>query len=482
MLRLQGWWRSRNRSLAARMTGLCLLISLAGVGLLSGLVYLEASAAIQALWYGQLGAAADLRHAALTRHMEELRSNLVFVASLPEVRQQAATLLVDNPGHASDAYRGLSYDLAFWVTGAPDLQEAFMADSHGSIVISTDPAHEGMSVAAQPYFAQGRVNTFLQTVYVSPMQPRPLMTLATPLYDQNKQPVGLLALNVNLVQLASLIGNTSSQGAGGEIYLVDASRRFVSAPGWASLRQAPSSGPHSAGIDSALQGVMGQGLYLNYAGQPVIGVYRWLPDYQLALVAEQGAPAALAPAGALASWVLVVGLAVAAVLSLAVYWAARRISQSVARLTETANRVAAGDLTLRAPVDRADEMGAVAQAFNEMVAQLGVFIANLEGQLAASRSEAMEPPAAPGRLPGAGEADGLAREADQLLAELRGALAKRDRPALHGNARRLKAVSVQLQAGHLADLCQALEDGAAAADWASLTARIAEAEVEWKGL
>jgi methyl-accepting chemotaxis protein PixJ len=481
MPRLRGLWNIWTRSLVARLTGLSLLISLAGAGLLSGMVYLEASAGIQALRYSQLAAAADLQHAALTRRMEELRRNLVFVAGLPEVRQQAATLLVDKTGPASDAYRVLFDDLTFWVTGAPDLQEAFMADVSGAVVISTDPAHEGLSVAGQPYFAQGRLNTFLQTVYLSPLTPQPLMTLATPLYDQNKQPVGVLALNVNLAQLAILVSGTPDVGLGGEIYLVDPSRRFVSAPGWAALSQHSSVGPHSAGIDAALQGESGQGLYLNYVSQPVLGVYRWLDDFQLALMAEQSAPSALAPAGQLAVSVLAVGLVLAAALTVAVYWAARRISKPVALLTETANRVAAGDLALRAPVDMPDDIGALARAINEMIARLGVFIANLEGQLAAGHPEGAEPAAGPERLQSADEPDALATEADRLLADLRRLLAGRDGPAMQRAAHRLKAVSVQLGAGRLADLCQALEDRAQAADWEGLTARLAQAEVEWRG-
>lgn len=480
MPRLQALWGSWNRSLVVRLTGLCLLLSLTGAGLVAGLVYFEASAVVQTLLFSQLDAAADMQHAALTRRVDELRRNLIFVASLPDVRTQAAVLLIDKAGQTSEAYRILSYDLAYWVTGVPDLQEVFVADADGAIAVSTDTSHEGASVAAQPFFAQGRFNTYLQTVYLAPKNGQPLMTLATPLYDQNKQPVGVLGVNVDVAHLAQMVGETTGLAAGGEIYLVDRSRRFVSAPGWAAVVPHPPAGAHSIGIDTALQGDAGQGFYLNYAGRPVVGVYRWLDDYQLALVAEESAPPALASAGRLALMVLGLGLAWAVVMSFMVYWVMRQVAEPVALLTETVNRVAAGDLALRAPVTAPDELGVLARAFNEMIVHLSGFIASLEGQLAATRLESGPPLAEARSALAVGEVDALAQEALQLLSELRQGLERRDGPALHLRARRLKAVSVQLQADRLAVLCQKLEDAAEAADWGEAAARLGEIEVEWE--
>ena len=89
----------------------------------------------------------------------------------------------------------------------------------------------------------------------------------------------------------------------------------------------------------------GRGLYENYAGVPVIGVYRWLPEIGATLVAEQSQEEAFAPARRLALTIGGIGLGVVALLGLGIYAASRRIARPILAITDTASAVTAGDLT-----------------------------------------------------------------------------------------------------------------------------------------
>ena len=64
---------------------------------------------------------------------------------------------------------------------------------------------------------------------------------------------------------------------------------------------------HSEGIDAALNGSDGSGFYRNYAGVPVVGVYRWVDNQHLALVAEMSQEEAIAPARDLALTIFYIG-------------------------------------------------------------------------------------------------------------------------------------------------------------------------------
>jgi two-component system sensor histidine kinase ChvG len=66
-------------------------------------------------------------------------------------------------------------------------------------------------------------------------------------------------------------------------------------------------------------------------------------------------------------WVLIVALSATALLSV---FLATTISAPLARLTRAARRIAAGDRSLRAQIERSDEIGQLAQAFDAMVEQL----------------------------------------------------------------------------------------------------------------
>jgi signal transduction histidine kinase len=68
---------------------------------------------------------------------------------------------------------------------------------------------------------------------------------------------------------------------------------------------------------------------------------------------------------------LVIAAAVAIVLAAGMGWLiSRRISAPVVTLAETTLRMTRGDLSARAEVDRRDEIGVLAQAFNEMAARM----------------------------------------------------------------------------------------------------------------
>ena len=137
-------------------------------------------------------------------------------------------------------------------------------------------------------------------------------------------------------------------------------------------------GVHSSGIDAALAGTNGQGLYSDYRGVPVIGVYEWLPQRDAAIVAEISQDEAFQSARGLALVVGIVGLVSALLLAVAIWLVARRVTRPLLELAGVASRVQAGDLEATARVSSTDEVGTLAVAFNDMTAQLRQNVETLE--------------------------------------------------------------------------------------------------------
>ena len=68
---------------------------------------------------------------------------------------------------------------------------------------------------------------------------------------------------------------------------------------------------------------------------------------------------------------LIVTLAVLSITALITFWLVWRFTRPIANLSDAARRIAEGDLQVRVPgEDRSDEMGRLAQRFNEMTAEL----------------------------------------------------------------------------------------------------------------
>ena len=370
-----------KKSLMARLVGYYLLLSLVTVGLVGIIAFTRAREALKQSVFNRLEAVSTLKEDVLNRWIDDQRRDAVFIAWLPEVGEQSGQLL-SRPKSSPEfqaAYTILSEYLKFLVTSTSDSAELFILDLDGNIILSTDKSHEGLSQAETPFFIQGR-SRLTQSIDTSPLTGQPTITIATPLFDERKRRVGVLASHLNLPRIDRLIQERTGLGSSGETYLVNTSNMFVSSEALYSNREHPE-GVHSEGIEAALQGEDGSGLYINYAGIPVIGVYRWVDDREVALLAEMSQAEAFAPARNLAGTIIMIGFVSVALLAVGVYSLARQIARPILAITDTATHVAAGDLTRTAPELTEDEVGVLAQAFNQMTGQLRLLYGHLEEQV-----------------------------------------------------------------------------------------------------
>ncbi len=111
---------------------------------------------------------------------------------------------------------------------------------------------------------------------------------------------------------------------------------------------------------------------------PVIGAYAWLDDIGAALVSEIAQEQAFAPASELAATIAIIGVIVVLLMGVLIYIASRRIAGPILSITETAVAVRGGDLSRMAPVRTHDEVGVLAETFNQMTGQLRENVETLE--------------------------------------------------------------------------------------------------------
>jgi signal transduction histidine kinase/DNA-binding response OmpR family regulator len=381
VLRIMKFW---TKSLMARLVSYFLFLSLLTVGVVAYVAFIRAKKTLEQSVFQRLDAVITLKEDELNRWVTNQIQDLLFISRLLEIRDQAGVLLAykESEPEYQLVYNSLSQYLSFIVSTKPDVQEIFiLSEKNGKVALSTNKDNEGGSRANDRYFIQGRLNTIVQNIYLSPTGDKtilpsasikPLMTIATPLVSRSGQRLGVLAMHLNLDQMDKIVLERTGLGTTGEAYLVDQFYAFVSAKRFG--REEFPQGVHTESIDAAVQGIDGHGLYLNYQGIPVIGAYRWIEDRELALMVEMQQEEAFAPARQLAWAIIWVGLISACVLTLGVYLLARQIAHPILAITRTAIRVANGDLTMKAPILTQDEIGVLAQAFNKMTGQLYALI------------------------------------------------------------------------------------------------------------
>ncbi len=381
--------KSGNKSLTNRLAGTFFAFLFLTIVLVGWIAYGQATRSLTGSVFDRLGAVAALKEDGLNRWIDQQRLNIVFTAWQPDIQQQAGYLL-DDASSDSDrkaAYAAISNYLKFVVTSVSDSSELFILDLNGKVVLSTQPEHEGQSHASDPFFIQGMFTTFIQPVYKSPDTGLPTISVSTPLFNENKRRVGILVGHLNLARIDQIFLDRSGLGASGETYLVNPAHEFVSAVLFNPVHSARPGSIRSQGIDAALQGSSGKGLYTNYQGVPVLGAYLWMDNLGIALVAEISQEEAFAPPRQLALTIFEFGLLAAVILAGIAFFLARRITRPILAITRVATRVAAGDLSQTAPVLTHDEVGQLAQTFNEMTRQLQRHYDELEKKVAERTAE-----------------------------------------------------------------------------------------------
>jgi anti-anti-sigma factor len=362
----------------------------------------------------QLEAISDLKTSQIKRWIDDSHTALRFILSEP-TRAQLEPIFSADRSDPQLAERNRL--LAQLVTGsdapqAPLFTQLFIYDREGNVLVASDPRQIGKIVQRQPYFSASLEQPFTQAPYYAVGSGELTMIITEPIRGLDGTLKGVLAGELNLETLGSLMMDRAGLGESGETYLVSAENSYLLTP--SRFEGYPVNRSYSSeGIERALQQQSGSGLYNDYRDPPVpvIGFYRWIPELQAALLSEMdqaeisrkfiqtiqliGLVAFVAAAGA-------VGLG---------FFVATRIAGPLITLTHAALRITDGDLSQRAQeTSGSSEIRLLTRTFNRMTAQLQENVAGLE-QRVAERTQELET---------------INQGQQELLAQLQASLQERD--------------------------------------------------------
>jgi signal transduction histidine kinase len=327
----------------------------------------------------QLKSVATLKEQQVNSWIGGMSLNLDIVLSADSIPGDLRTLASGTPGTDSwSAAYSRVLQRFLWASNRMGLfDELFFMDGNGDVVLSTEQGHIKQRLGLNDYFLQGLKGEFIEQPSYSLSLGKMTVVASSPVVYQSK-PIGVIAGRAGLAGLNQVMAGRAGLGQTGETYLVGSNHRLLT-----ELRRPGLSIPETyvrtEGADAAVdRQLSGSATYRGYAGNKVIGVYRWVPLLKVGLIAEQGEAEAL-QASRMTLVTIGIVTVVAALLAIgASVTLTRRIARPLLELGETAEQITAGDLDLVAKVRRRDEIGTLAQAFNRMTAQLRHLVRSLE--------------------------------------------------------------------------------------------------------
>lgn len=376
------------------------LVPLAAVGILN---FRYASKAI-------LKSEAENLEAIVLRQMQEIRAYLVdmenivrLVSNTTPVQQilRSTTNGPDSPEYqqAVSKYTGelvaMLNDLGY--------HQLYLTNPNGVVVFSIPeiPAKE-RDLNSAPYrdYELAKVNrrtisshrTEISDYRMYPPAGKPQLFISTPVMEQNNL-LGTLTLVPDNDELYSAINDYTGLGETGEIILVAADGDQIVLlndlryqPGTAfniTVPLHPPEGVDPNPMQMAITGNRGGGLLIDTQGNEVAARWDYLSSLRVGIIVQMAKDEIVAPIRQLAQLSILVGGITLIIVIIVSILVARSITRPITILTDTAERLAQGDLTTEIPVRSENEIGQLSNAARTMAAN----IKSLAGKVKTSANE-----------------------------------------------------------------------------------------------
>jgi len=255
------------------------------------------------------------------------------------------------------------------ITDTQRFSELLVLDSSGQVVTGSSTARQGEDHSGEPYFTD-QVHA-VTTPYFSESLNAVVIVFSEPVYDRHGEWMGVLAGVGNLDLLDAVMAERTGLGDTGETYLVGSDRTLLTPSrfeGYDTITTTVDTQAVQTILDE--NRLLGEGAYTSYHEERVYGVYRWIPELETILIAEQQESEALSDVlTVVVTNVVVAGVTIGLAMGMALL-VTRGLAAPLAALTRVASQVAGGDLDAQVPVQREDEIGQLAESFNSMTDSL----------------------------------------------------------------------------------------------------------------
>lgn len=248
-----------------------------------------------------------------------------------------------------------------------DYESVFVTTIAGQVFATTNAMNEGTSFGNLPNFKNDPTQPYIQPpqFLLSTSEP-PRVLVFVPIIDRGEL-LAVMGSTVNLAQIDEIMLENAGLGETGETYLVGANKLLLTRSRFEGFSMGRTTIDTPATTSATLELTSGTGNYDSYREEPVVGAYTWIPQLGVALIAEQTQIEILTPTRVtLVSSTVITILAVAAVLAVGLLVLERRITIPLVQLSNAAKEISEGNLQTHVEINQKDEIGMLANTFNQM--------------------------------------------------------------------------------------------------------------------
>jgi signal transduction histidine kinase len=348
--------------------------------MLGVLVFANAKRLITTVRTAQLNSIADLKKDKIETFFNERRQDIRSAQSFYNIKTNLP-ILIQLHQEGADIARAKSYvDLDRQMQGyqkSYGYLNVILTDTMGRVVYASNAAENlrpGRAVPYVDYFQNARKEIYFADVFRNALfDDRLEMIAAGPLHDFQGRFIGEIVVEFDMEPILKFISDTTGLGKTGEVVI---SRKesdsvvFITPlqydPEAALKKKVPLSARTAYPSQRAVQGENASGIALDYNNAEVLAAWRYIPLLRWGLVTKIDTKEAFAPVAQLEQFLILAILCIIFFAAAAAVWIAKNVTTPILSLQKGAETIAAGDLSHRVGIEKNDEIGRLARAFDTM--------------------------------------------------------------------------------------------------------------------
>ncbi|MEA3508263.1 MAG: ATP-binding protein, partial [Synergistota bacterium] len=259
-----------------------------------------------------------------------------------------------------------------------DFLQFFLIDANtGLVTVSTAPGFEGNNRSGDPYFTEPlkTKRLFVKDIYRCEfLSNEPSMTISAPIYCMEHGGEHIIAILAGRLDLEHsffpLLQDRAGMGETGETLIVN--NEVIALNSLLYDEDAPLQRKISA-EPAILAAAGGTGVVEagDYRGEDVLAAYAYMPETGWGLVAKKDTSEIYAPVWSLFVRVSLIGFAFLVGTVVLSFFVSGGLARPLVEMSETAEKIAEGDLDARNPETKEnDELAVLGRSFNEMADKL----------------------------------------------------------------------------------------------------------------
>jgi len=384
--------RIKARSITIKFILWFLVISLVPLIIATYISYSSSCKLLEEAVSKSLLAVADNKANQVEAFLREKEEGIETLSRTPEIINaiELFDVAYDKGGVESEEYK-MAYEkfgpLLAYYQRRFGYDDVYLIRSYGDVVFSVNKKDALHSIYIYEPYKDSQLSRLFIEVSMSPepkisdfeYSPRTkegAIYIAAPVFKEDRV-IGAVVAQMGNKGIFEVVRDYKGLGRTGEIVLASKFGETISFitplrfdPDAAFKRRIKFGSPEGLAEQKAIQGEKGSGISVDYRGKEVLAVWRYLPSFRWAMVAKMDTDEVYDSAGKLRNTLFVISLGLLALVVIMAVIIANSIANPIRELTKVSGVIANGDLSARARIKSKDEIGELAQSFNQMTDSL----------------------------------------------------------------------------------------------------------------